>query len=115
MLLFLFVSLSFVLSLRNVPKKYLTEKAIKSPKLSLRTCLSDTHTNKRLAISELNLYLTRYKTQKLQKSFKYQRAKIWNSVPYEFKKLPFDQLKLKNKKYLSLIQMIHNSKLIEID
>ena len=56
----------------------------------------------RLALSELNLYLPRYRTQKLQKSFKHQGAKIWNSVPYEFKKLPFDQFKLKYKKYLLL-------------
>ena len=56
----------------------------------------------RLALSELNLYLPRYRTQKLQKSFKYQGAKIWNSVPYEFKKLPFDQFELKYKKYLLL-------------
>ena len=54
----------------------------------------------RLALSELNLYLPKYRTQKLQKSFKYQGAKIWNSVPYELKKLPFHQFKLKYKKYL---------------
>ena len=56
----------------------------------------------RLALFELNLYLPRYRTQKLQKSFKYQEAKIWNSVAYELKKLPFDQFKLKYKKYLLL-------------
>ena len=33
----------------------------------------------RLASSELNLYLPRYKSQKLQKSFKCQVVKIWNS------------------------------------
>ena len=56
----------------------------------------------RLASSELNLYLPGCRTQKLQKSFKYQRAKIWNSVPHELKKFPFDQFKLKFKKYLLL-------------
>ena len=55
-----------------------------------------------LALSELNLYLPRYRTQKLQKSLKYQGAKIWHSVPYELEKLPFDQFKLKYKKYFLL-------------
>ena len=55
-----------------------------------------------LALSELNLYLPRYRTQKLQKGFKYQGAKIWRSVPYELEKLPFDQFKLKYKKYFLL-------------
>ena len=41
----------------------------------------------RLALSELNLYLSRYRPQKLQKSFEYQGAKIWNSVSYELTKL----------------------------
>ena len=56
----------------------------------------------RRASSELNLYLPRYRTQKLQKTFKYQGAKIWNSVPHNLKKLPFDQVKLKYKKYVLL-------------
>ena len=41
-------------------------------------------------------------TQKLQKRFKYQGAKIWNFLPYGLKKFPFDQFKLKSKKYLLL-------------
>ena len=40
----------------------------------------------RFASSELNWYFPRYRTQTSQKSFKYQEAKIWNSVPYELKK-----------------------------
>ena len=56
----------------------------------------------RLALSELNLYLPRYRTQKLQKSFKHQGAKIWNSASYELKNLPFDQFKSKYKQYLLL-------------
>ena len=51
-----------------------------------------------LALSELNLYLPRYRTQKLLQGLKYQRAKIWNSVPHVLKKLPFDQFKLTYKK-----------------
>ena len=69
-----------------------------------------------LALSELNLDLSRCRTQKLQKSFKYQGAKIWNLVPYELKKLPLNQFKLKYKKICIVkLQIIHNSKLIEID
>jgi len=37
---------------------------------------------------------------KLQKSFRYQGVKIWNSVPHEFKLLTFHQFKLKYKAYL---------------
>ena len=54
----------------------------------------------RLASSELNLYLPRYKSQKLQKSFKYQGVKIWNSVPQDLKQLPFNPFKTKYKKHL---------------
>ena len=54
----------------------------------------------RLASSELNLYLPRYKSQKLQKSFKYQGVKIWNSVPQDLKQLPFNRFKTKYKKHL---------------
>ena len=54
----------------------------------------------RLASSELNLYLPRYKSQKLQKSFKYQGVKIWNSVPQDLKQLPFNRFKTMYKKHL---------------
>ena len=54
----------------------------------------------RLASSELNLYLPRYKSQKLQKSFKYQGVKIWNSIPQDLKQLPFNRFKTKYKKHL---------------
>ena len=41
------------------------------------TRVTEIHTQTtRLASSELNLYLPRYKTQNLQKTFKYQEAKI---------------------------------------
>ena len=77
----------------------LTKNATESPKLSLHSCYTQTT---RLALSEFNLYLPKYRSKKITKSFNYQEAKIWNSVPHELKELPFDQFKSKYKKYLSL-------------
>ena len=69
----------------------------------------------RLASSKLNLYLPRYKSQKLQKSFKYQGVKIWNSVPQDLKQLPFNRFKTKYKKHLTLkIQMNFSSTKTEL-
>ena len=44
----------------------------------------------RLASSELNLQLHRYKSQKLQKNVQYQGVKVWNSVLQDMKQLPFN-------------------------
>jgi len=41
----------------------------------------------RLASNEHALYIPRYKTEKLQRSFKYQGVKVWNSLPDSLKKL----------------------------
>ena len=49
------------------------------------------------ASSELNPYLPRYNLKKLQKTFKYQGFKIWNSVPQDIKQLPFNRFKFKYK------------------
>ena len=38
-------------------------------------------------VTKVYLYQLRHRTQKLQRSFKYQGAKIWNSVSYELKKI----------------------------
>ena len=54
----------------------------------------------RLASSELNLYQARYKSQKLQKIFKYQGVKIWILVLQDIKHLPFNRFKEKYKKDL---------------
>jgi len=59
----------------------------------------------RLASSGLNLYLSRYRFQKLQKSLKYQGAKSWNSAPSELKKLQFNSFKIKYKQHLLLKYM----------
>jgi len=37
---------------------------------------------------------------KLQNSFKFQGIRIWNSIPDQYKKLDFSQLKQKHKKFL---------------
>ena len=52
----------------------------------------------RLASYSSNLYLPRYKTNKMQRSFKFQRVKIWNSIPNDLRKLSFNQFKMKCKK-----------------
>ena len=68
----------------------------------------------RLAFFELKLYVPRYRTRKLQKSFKYQGAKFGTRYHLNLKKLPFDQFKIQ-KIFIVKLQMIHNSKLIKID
>jgi len=54
----------------------------------------------RLASCDYNLYLPQYRTQKLQNCLKYQGVKYWNSVPNEYRKMPFDRFKTKYKKLL---------------
>ena len=54
----------------------------------------------RLATYRDNLYLPRYKINKLQRSFKFQGVKIWNSIPNDLRKLSFNQFKIKYKKIL---------------
>ena len=48
----------------------------------------------RLASFSDNLYLPRYKTNKMQRSFKFQGVKIWNSTPNDLRKLSFNQFKI---------------------
>ena len=54
----------------------------------------------RFASSGLNLSLPFYRTEKLQKSYKFQGVIIWNSVPQEIKILSFNQFKIRFKKHL---------------
>ena len=54
----------------------------------------------RLVSYSNNLYLPRYKTNKLQRSFKFQGVKIWNSIPNDLTKLSFNQFKMKYKKII---------------
>ena len=54
----------------------------------------------RLASSDFNLFLPRYRTKKLQRNFKYQGVKIWNSLSEELKILSFNQFKIKYKQKL---------------
>ena len=65
-----------------------------TPVISIHTRIT------RLASYSNNLYLPRYKTNKLQKSFKFQGIKIWNSIPNDLRKLSFNQFKMKCKKIL---------------
>ena len=54
----------------------------------------------RLASTGLNLSLPFYRTEKLQRSYKFQGVIIWNSVPQEMKILSFNQFKIRFKKHL---------------
>ena len=54
----------------------------------------------RLAFYCNNLYLPKYKTNKLLRSFKFEGVKIWNSVPHDLRKLSFNQFQIKYKKTL---------------
>ena len=54
----------------------------------------------RLASSGLNLSLPFYRTEKLQRSYKFQGVIIWNSVPQEMKIQTFNQFKIKFKTHL---------------
>ena len=49
-----------------------------------------------------NYFLPRYKTMKLQRSIKYQGAKLWNSISDEIKKSTSVKLFLKNYKVFLL-------------
>ena len=53
----------------------------------------------RLASMEHGLYIPRL-TKQLQNGFEYQGVKIWNLVPENLQKLPFNRFKMKYKKYL---------------
>ena len=53
-----------------------------------------------LASKEHGLYIPRFRTKRLQNSFKYQGVKIWNLIPENLQKLPFNRFKIKYKKYL---------------
>ena len=65
------------------------------------TSVASVHTRStRLASSQYGLYLPRYKTLTLQRNIKFQGVKIWNSVPLEIKKLPFNRLKMQYKQHL---------------
>ena len=54
----------------------------------------------RLASYSNNLYLPKYKTNKMQSSFKFQGVKIWISIPNDLRRLSFNQFKMKYKKIL---------------
>ena len=87
------------LMLRNSRKKL--PNRLNRPFSSFRAMHKQTNNATRFTRLNLNCIYQDTNT-KITKKFKYQQAKIWNLAPYEYKKLPFDQFKLKYKKYLSL-------------
>ena len=47
-----------------------------------------------------NLYIPRYRTNKLQRCIKYQGVKIWNSIPQKIKVLFYERFKIQYKNFL---------------
>ena len=47
-----------------------------------------------------NLYIPFYKSNRIQRSIKYQGVKVWNSIPVEIQNLPKSRFKIKLKSYL---------------
>ena len=47
-----------------------------------------------------NLYIPCYKTNRIQRSIKYQGVKVWNSIPVEIQNLPKSRFKIKLKSHL---------------
>ena len=64
------------------------------------TPVSSVHERFSRAKTENKLYIPKFSTARSQKSFKYQGAKIWNSIPTEIKQLTFHKFKIENKKKL---------------
>ena len=54
----------------------------------------------RLSAEQDNLYIPRYRNNRLQRCIKYQGVKIWNIIPKEIKKSTYNIFKNKYKKYL---------------
>jgi len=59
------------------------------------------------ASNEHALYIPRYKTEKLQRSFKYQRVKMWNSIPVSIQTIIFTGFK-KNYKQMLINKYVIN-------
>ena len=47
-----------------------------------------------------NLYIPKYRSNRLQRCIKYQGVKVWNNIPTEIKKLSFNSFKSRFKKHL---------------
>ena len=66
---------------------------------SFFTPIISIHTRTTRLVSYCNdLYLPRYKINKMRRSFKFQGVNIWNSIPNDLRKLSFSQFKMKYKK-----------------
>ena len=56
--------------------------------------ISSVHEQFTRAETENKIYIPKFSTARFQKSFKYQVAKMWYSIPTEIKQLTFHNLKL---------------------
>ena len=63
-------------------------------------CISEVSSQKTRHVSDNNIFLPRAHTSRSQRSIKCTRAKIWNNIPSEIKKLPFHKFKEIYKNFL---------------
>ena len=54
----------------------------------------------RHSIDNLNLYIPRYRTNRLQRCIKHQGVKVWNSIPKKLKSLEFKAFKTRLKELI---------------
>ena len=54
----------------------------------------------RSSSNPINLYIPCYKSNRIQRSIKYQGVKVWNSIPVEIQNLPKSRFKIKLKSHL---------------
>ena len=61
---------------------------------------SSVHERFTKAKTENKLYIPKFSTTRSQKSFKYQEATIWNSIPTEIQQVTFHKFKIEYEKKL---------------
>ena len=64
------------------------------------------HRSTRLLAEYDNLYIPRYRNNRLQKYIKLHGVKIWKSIPKELKKLSYNLFKNSYEQYLISLQLI---------
>ena len=69
----------------KINKPYASKPTSVTPMAKCKSCFTKHITCTRLSTND-NYFLPRYKTKKVQRSLKYQGAKLWNSISNEIKK-----------------------------
>ena len=77
--------------MHNTPPQSFSNFFTKVGHVNTRTTRSSSNPN--------NLYIPCYKSNKIQRSIKYQGIKVWNSIPVEIQNLPKSRFKIKLKSH----------------